>query len=170
MATRRQSEPGPGDGGLGGLFRSLGGFLEFLSDLDEQGGGEITRSGEIGDDKKAVKAVYGFSVRMGLGGKPLVERFGNVKSDHRGAVVDETREPMVDVFDEGDHLLVIAELPGVDANAIRFEVDEDVLSLSAAQGERKYRREVLLPTPVRAEEAASSYRNGVFELKLPKAA
>jgi HSP20 family protein len=154
------------------MFRSFGGFLDLLSSLAEraeQEGGELARTTELGDDKKGVKAVYGFSVRIGGGGKPTVEQFGNVKRDGQGAVVEEDREPMVDVFDEGDHLVLIAELPGVDAGDIRFEVKDDVLILSGARGERKYRKEVLLPSSVAAQGAKSSYRNGVFELKLPKA-
>lgn len=159
-------------GSLGNMFRSFGGFVDFLSDLAEKAetsGGEFTRKGEVGDDKKGgVKAVYGFSVKIG-GGKPLVESFGNVKRDGQSAVVDETREPMVDLFDESDHLLIVAELPGVDADAIRFEVKDDVLVLTAASGDRKYRKEVLLPSRVVAGGAEPSFRNGVYELKLPKA-
>jgi HSP20 family protein len=170
MARKPDPEPGPSDVSLGGVFRSLGGFLDLLSNLSEQGDQEIKRSGELGDDKKGVKAVYGFSVRMGGGGKPTIEKFGNVKDkdDGQGPIVEEAREPMVDLFDEGDHLLLVAELPGVDAHDIRFEVKEDVLSLTATRGERKYRKEVLLSSAVRAPAATSSYRNGVFEIKLPK--
>ncbi|HUU01271.1 MAG TPA: archaeal heat shock protein Hsp20 [Myxococcota bacterium] len=171
MVRKSQPESGSGDVGLGGIFRSLGGFLDLLSNLAEKGEGEFKRSGELGDEKKGVKAVYGFSVRIGGGGKPLIEKFGNVKDKDDGQcpVVEEAREPMVDMFDEGDHLLVVAELPGVDANDVRFEVKEDVLSLSATRGDRKYLKEVLLSSTVRADAATSSYRNGVFEIKLPKA-
>ncbi|WP_224249738.1 archaeal heat shock protein Hsp20 [Hyalangium gracile] len=151
------------------MFRSLGGFMELLSELAEKSGGEFTHSEELGDDKKGVKAVYGFSVRVGGGGKPIVEKFGNVQDDGKGPVVEEVREPMVDQFDEGEHLLIVAELPGVDTQDIHFELKEDVLLLSATRGERKYRKEVLLSAPVQAQAATSSYRNGVFELKLPKA-
>lgn len=171
MASKRPTDAGSGDVNLGGMFRSLGGFMDLLSNLTnlaEEAGGELKRSGEIGDDKKGVKAVYGFSVRMGGGGLPQVEQFGNVKETERGAVVEETREPMVDVFDEDDHLLVIAELPGVDADDIRFEVEGDVLTLSASRGERKYRKELLLPAPAGTKGASPSYRNGVFEIRLPK--
>jgi len=166
----RNQPPGTGsrDVGLGSIFRSVGGFLDLVSKLAEHEGGEFTRSGEVGDDKKGVKAVYGFSVRVGGSGQPLVEPFGNVKDDGRGAVVEEAREPMVDVFDEGDHLLLLAELPGVDVSDIQFEIKDDILNLTAARGERKYSKELLLPTPVLAQGAMSSYRNGVFELKLPK--
>lgn len=168
MGRKREPEPSSSDVSLGGVFRSLGGFLDLLSNLAEQGG-ELKRSGELGDEKQGVKAVYGFSVRVGGGGKPLIEKFGNIKDDGHGPVVEEAREPMIDLFDEGDHLRLIAELPGVDANDISFEVKEDVLSLSATHGDRKYHKEVLLSSAVRAQAATSSYRNGVFEIRLPKA-
>jgi len=170
MGRKHEPEPSSNDVSLGGVFRSLGGFLDLLSNLAEHGK-EIKRSGELGDDKQGVKAVYGFSVRVGGEGKPLIERFGNVKDtdDGQGPVVEEAREPMVDLFDEGDHMVLIAELPGVDANDISFEVKEDVLSLSATRGDRKYRKEVLLPSAARVQAATSSYRNGVFEIRLPKA-
>ncbi len=169
MSTKRPTRTGAVDAGVGGMFKSLGGFLELLSELSEKGGGEFSRSGRIGDDKKGVKAVYGFSVRVGGGGKPLIENFGNVKSDRDGSpVVEEAREPMVDLFDESDHLLVVAELPGVSEKEIAFEVKGDILHISAAHGDRKYQKELLLPSPVHEKGASSSYRHGVFELKLPK--
>ncbi|MBI4704459.1 MAG: Hsp20/alpha crystallin family protein [Deltaproteobacteria bacterium] len=164
--TNRGSE-GSGELGLGGMLRSLGGFVELLSDLAERGG-ELRRSGEIGEDDKGVKAVWGFTVRAG-GAGPRVERFGNVKEGGLGPTVEETREPMVDVFDEEGHLLVVAELPGVEAADIHHDVNGDVLVVWATRGERKYRKEVLLPCAVAARGAAASHRNGVFELKLPKA-
>jgi HSP20 family protein len=169
MARKSSHEPNTGsDAGTGGIFRSLGGFIDLLTKLTEQGGGEWTKSGEVGEDKKGVKAVYGFSVRVGGGAKPSIEQFGNVKDDGRKAVVEETREPMVDIFDEDDHLAIVAELPGVDAEDIRYELKDDILNLSAAHGEKKYRKEILLPAAVMARKATSSYRNGIFELNLPK--
>jgi len=158
-----------GDIGLGGIFRSLGGFLDLISGLAEQGNGELTRSGELGDDKTGVKAVYGFSVKVGGGKKPTIEPFGNVRHNGRKAVVEQVREPMVDLFDEGDHVLVVAELPGVDAADVKFQVEDDVLTLEASHGKCKYRKEVLLPSPVIVEDATPAYRNGVLELRLPKA-
>jgi HSP20 family protein len=171
MGHKRQPGPGTGDVNLGGMFRSLGGFLDLLSNLAEKAGevGEFHRSGELGDDQKGVKAVYGFSVRVGGGGQPRIEKFGNVKDSGQGPVVEEAREPMVDVFDEDEHLLVVAELPGVEAGDIHFEVKDDVLALGATHGDRKYGKEVLLPSAVKADAASSSYRNGVLEIKLPKA-
>jgi len=168
MRRKNQDEDRSGDTGLGSIFRGLGGFLDLVSNLVEKGGGELSRSGQVGDDKKGVKAVYGFTFRVGGEGQPSVERFGNVKDDAGGPIVDEVREPMVDVFDEGDHLLLIAELPGVSASDIKFEVKQDILDLNAHNQERKYHKEVLLSSAVTTAGATRSYRNGILELKLPK--
>ncbi len=158
----------PGDINLGGVLRSLGGFMDLVSKLSEQG--EIQRSGEIDTKGDGVRAVYGLSVRFGGAGAPKVEPFGNIKVSEKGPAVAETREPLIDVFDEEDHLLVIAELPGVEAKNIRYELRDDVLEISGGQGDRRYHKEVLLPAVVDGERATSSHHNGVFELKLPKKA
>jgi len=105
---------------------------------------------------------------MGLGGKPVIEQFGNIKATERGAVVAEVREPIVDIFDEGDKLVVIAELPGVEESDVSFEVKDDILNLSAEAKDRKYSKEVLLPSSVDANSAESSYKNGILEIKLRK--
>jgi len=162
-------ENGRGDLNVGGMLRSLGGFVDLLSKLAEEGG-KIERSGEIDTKGDGVRAVYGLSVRLGGAGTPRVEPFGNVKVGAKGPVVDEVREPIVDVFDEEDHLLVIAELPGVEAKNMKFEVQGDVLEVSGAGRERRYHKELLLPAAVDGARATSNSHNGVYELKLPKAA
>jgi len=153
--------------GLGGLLNSLGGFLDLVSKLSEEGG--IQREGEISNDEKGVKAVYGFTVRAGGGGKPRIEPFGNViKKGGKGPVPSEDREPMVDVFDEEGHLLVVAEMPGVEESDIEFEVEDGTLRISARRADRKYSKQVKLPAPVTMEGAKSAYRNGVLEIELKK--
>ncbi len=79
---------------------------------------------------KDVKGVYGFKISTLSGGKSVIETFGNVKETAKGPVVEEVREPMVDVFDEKDHILVIVELPGVSKENIKVEVNGDILNIS----------------------------------------
>ena len=105
---------------------------------------------------------------MGLGGTPTVEHFGNIRATDEGPVVAEEREPLVDVFDEGELILVVAELPGVDKNDIQIEVQDDILSLSTT-GERKYAKELLLPSLVDADTMEIAYQNGILEVRLRKA-
>ncbi|MDP2948614.1 MAG: archaeal heat shock protein Hsp20 [Chloroflexota bacterium] len=157
------------DLGLGGIFKGIGDFIDLVSEMVETGESEVTRTGEFkvkGLGEKA-RGVYGFTVRTGIGGMPRVERFGNIRSTEEGPVVDEVREPMVDVFDEGESILVVAEVPGVAEEEITIEVKDDILTLETA-GERKYAKEVLLPCPVDAASIKKAHKNGVLELRLNK--
>ena len=154
--------------GLGGLFKGLGGLFDLVSKMAEEGKQEQSSTGETEILGGKGKAVYGFSVKMGLGGKPVIEQFGNIQATDKGAVVAEVREPLVDVLDEGERLLVIAELPGVAAKDIQVKIKEDILELTAEREDRKYSKEVLLPSPVDASTMEQSYKNGILEIKLVK--
>lgn len=154
--------------GFGGLFKGMGNLLDLISQMAEEGDSEYFDTGEIKGPGGKARGVYGFSVKMGRGGQPVVEEFGNIKATDRGPVVAEVREPIVDVFDEDDVLVVIAELPGVENDDLRIEVKGDILELSAEAKERKYSKEVLLPSRVDAKSIESSYKNGVLELRLKK--
>jgi len=154
--------------GLGGLFKGLGSMFDLVSKMAKEGKEEYSRTGEAEVLGGKGKAVYGFSVKMGLGGKPVIEQFGNIQATDKGAVVAEVREPLVDVLDEGERLLVIAELPGVQAKDIQVKIKDDILELTAESGDRKYSKEVLLPSPVNADTMEHSYKNGILEIKLIK--
>lgn len=154
--------------GLGGLFKGMGSLFDLIDKMAEEGKSEEVQAGEKDVLGGKGKAVYGFSVRVGLGGKPVVESFGNIRATETGAVVAEVREPLVDVFDEENEIRIIAEIPGVEEKNIKVEVKDDILTISAEAGERKYQKEVLLPHAVEQQITGRSYRNGVLELKLRK--
>jgi len=154
--------------GFGSLFKGIGSLFDLISKMTEEGKEEYTRTGEIRGLGDKAKGVYGFSVKTGLGGKPVIEQFGNIKATEKGPVVAEVREPIVDVFDEGERLVVIAELPGIEETDIHLEVKDDILDLTAEAKDRKYSKEVLLPSSVDAESMESLYKNGILEIKLRK--
>ncbi len=161
------------DFGLGkisfsGLFQGIGSFIDLVSKLEEEGQGEVTGEREFTNPSGQVKAVYGFSVQTKLGGMPTVESFGNVRRTAKGPVVMGERQPLVDVFDEKDHVLVIIELPGVEEEDISTKVKGDILILSAAHGERKYYKEVVLPEDVDVDTLTSKYANGVLEIRMSR--
>ncbi|MDI6869278.1 MAG: Hsp20/alpha crystallin family protein [Coprothermobacterota bacterium] len=161
----------PGEGiefSLGGLFRGIGSLFDLISKMAEEGKEEYRRTGEVEALGGKAKAVYGFSIKLGLGGKPIIEQFGNIKATEEGTVVAEVREPLVDVLDEGDWVVVLAELPGVEEKDIHLEVKDDVLELTAEARDRKYSKEVLLPSEVEGNTVESSYKNGILEVKLMK--
>jgi HSP20 family protein len=156
--------------GSGGFLSGLADVLDKLSELAETGR-SLSRSGEFTGAKQELKGMYGFSVRVGMGGEPAtVEPFGNLKVDKDNkekVVVQEVREPAVDVLEEGDHLLIVAEMPGVGAADVQLEVNDDVLTIAAQAGDRKYRKEVLLPKSYPREQMALSCNNGVVKIRCP---
>jgi len=154
--------------GLGGLFKGIGSLIDLVSKMTEESEEETTRTGEMEALRGKLKGVYGFSIRTGLGGRPVIEQFGNIQETETGPAVTETREPLVDVLDEGDRLVVIAELPGVEEKDIHLEVKSDILEIVASNRDRKYEKEVLLPSAVDPESLESSYRNGILEIRLAK--
>ena len=156
---------GVGKIGFGGLFKGIGNLIDLASKLNEDG---VEKTGEIKGLPKDIKGVYGFRIRTMSGGKPIIETFGNVKETAKGPVVEEVREPIADVFDEKDHILVIAELPGVSKENIKVEVTGDILNLTTSGKDRQYAKEILLPCKIKAETLKASYKNGILEITLEK--
>lgn len=153
---------------LGGIFKGLGSLVDLVSRMDEEQKEEYSSGGEFEGPGGTAKGIYGFSVRLGLGGTPVVEQFGNVRDSEDGPVVADTREPITDVFDEGDDVLVIVELPGVREEDIRVTADGDTFEIAAATGARKYRQKARLPAQVDPDSLTSSYRNGILEVRIAK--
>ncbi|HEY4934000.1 MAG TPA: Hsp20/alpha crystallin family protein [Terriglobales bacterium] len=156
-------------GSLGGMLKGLGDLVEKLGELEKRG--ELSQTGEINGPGEKLRGIYGFSMKVGLGDQgPRIEPFGNIRRDAESGrtEVQEIREPMVDVFEEEDHILVLAELPGIGKDDIKVEVKDDVLTIVAERGEKKYRKEVLLPCFVPKAKMQVTCNNGVLEIKCPK--
>ena len=160
------------DFGLGGLFKGLTNLIDAATKLAEKGE-ELTKTGEIrfdGLDKikglKDLKGVYGVRVRTMADGRPSVQSFGNIKKTPTGPVVEEVREPIVDVFDEETETNIIAEMPGIEEGDVNCEIKGDILNISAESKDRKYQKEILLSRPAKAEDMTWSYKNGVLEIKI----
>lgn len=158
---------GLGKIGLGGIFEGIGNLIDLASKLSEEAG-EIKKTGEIRELGGKARGVYGFSIRTLAGKKPVVETFGNIKRNKEGPVIEEVREPMVDVVEEENLIRVIAELAGVSKEDVKIKINEDILNLSAERRERKYAKEILLPFSVKEDPVEFSFKNGILELKLGK--
>jgi HSP20 family molecular chaperone IbpA len=81
----------------------------------------------------------------------------------------EEKEPIIDVFEDGDHINIMAELPGIEENDVNLKIENNVLTISADTPAKKYSKEVKLPTSVEKDSVESKYRNGILEVKLTKA-
>jgi HSP20 family protein len=153
---------------LGGLFKGIEKLIDLAAELKETE--KIKKEGEIDLSrlKEGMKGVYGISIRSAVGGKPVVETFGNIKKTPEGPVVKEEREPLTDVFDEKNDVVIIAEIPGVQEEGITLDLRGDILEISAAGKNRSYRKEVLLPVQVKKETLSYTYKNGILEVRVKK--
>jgi len=148
--------------GLGGIVRALEKsspeFRKRIAETDE----EIKHRIETGWSSKP-RVDYGISIR------PLVSERKEAKpkrSEEKPEVRVEAppeREPIIDVFEEKEHISVIAELPGVEEKDIETKLKDDTLEIFAG----KYCKIITLPS------AASSiiertYKHGILQLKIER--
>jgi HSP20 family protein len=154
--------------GLGGLFKGIEKLVDLAGKLDEKGG--IKKEGEINFDhiKKGMKGVYGFTINTAGGGSPKVETFGNIKKTPEGPKVDEEREPITDIFDEKNEMVIIAEMPGIEENDLKIDLKEDMLEISAVGKNRTYRKEMLLPAKAVKTNLRHKFTNGILEIRIKK--
>ena len=103
----------------------------------------------------------------------------------------EYREPLVDVFETEDEVIVTSERPGLDKDDIKLYITGNRLEISAektkevtkpekkereGEGGYVYRersisrfyRSITLPSTIDPEKAKSSYKNGILEIRMPK--
>jgi HSP20 family protein len=155
--------------GLGGIFKGFEKLVDLAGKLQDQN--EINKEGEINLDqlKKGMKGVYGFTIKSATaGGKSTVETFGNIKKTPEGPKVEAEREPMTDLFDEKDEIVIIAEMPGIEENDVTIDLKGDMLDISAERNTRKFHKELLLPLKVEQEKMKVKYNNGILEIRIKK--
>lgn len=78
------------------------------------------------------------------------------------------RQPLVDIFEEQDHLIVLAELPGVNEKDLNIKADQDTLIISTNNKTPQYLKKVQLPTAIKKGTIKSTYKNNILQVKLKK--
>ncbi len=158
------------------LFRGMEEMMEKeFGELSERAPRDLVRERTLPDGSKVKQwgpFVYGYSVTVGPDGKPKIREFGNIKTETRlgrpQVNIKEQREPLVDVMETDGEVKVIAELPGVEKKDITLHGTENTLMISVDTPQRKYYKEVEMPTEIEPKGAKSSYKNGVLEVTVPK--
>jgi HSP20 family protein len=115
----------------------------------------------------------------------LFERFFDNSAANTGASPSQW-VPRVDVREEADRFVILADLPGIDPEQIDIRMDKGVLSIKGERSseataetgrysrvERRqggFHRDFALPDSADAEGIVASGRNGVLEISIPKKA
>jgi HSP20 family molecular chaperone IbpA len=103
--------------------------------------------------------------------------------------VEHTRErkvyaPAVDIYEKGDNIMLIADLPGVDEKSVDITLEKNILSIRgyvapvelnghklvyAEYGDGDYYRTFTLSNEINRDKIEAVVKNGVLMLTLPKA-
>ncbi len=96
---------------------------------------------------------------------------------HEDRQMESTREralvaPPVDVYENSEELLLVADVPGGTKDAVSIHFDKDQVTLSAQRGEGEnaceYRRAFVVPPGIDASRISAELSNGVLRVHLPK--
>jgi HSP20 family protein len=109
-------------------------------------------------------------------------------NNHPSEAREETRSrqqyltPAVDIFETEEALVLMADLPGLDKNAVEIHIEKGILTIEGRPekknaGEQIYRefvagpyfRQFRIPDSVDPGKAAADFKNGVLTLTLPRA-
>ena len=180
--ARLEGETGPApEGTAASVLKGLGGMFPGLDRLLEAAG----KAEAFQERLKAVdeelearlrsEPLARMEVRGGVSsipGRPRERPVGRRPAGRRRAPVAEpeplaVEEPPTDVFDEGAHLKVVAELPGVEEKDIKADLTGARLVISAETLAHKYHKEIALPCAPQGK-VERLYRNGILEITLWK--
>jgi HSP20 family protein len=117
--------------------------------------------------------------------KQVFDRFlNNTDSSDESAVVTSQWVPRVDIKEEGDRFVILADLPGVDPEHVEVLMDKGILSIKGERSsevveqsdrfsriERRYgsfHRRFALPDTADADGITATGHNGVLEITIPK--
>ncbi|WP_313913356.1 Hsp20/alpha crystallin family protein [Tahibacter sp.] len=115
--------------------------------------------------------------------KHAFERLFHTDESDQSNVVTSQWTPRVDIREEDKRFVILADVPGVDPNAIEIQMDKGILSIKgerrneaepsgkASRTEREqgvFYRRFALPDSADAEGITASGKLGVLEISIPK--
>src|SRR5215216_6824421 len=113
---------------------------EALRDTEERVPKNVIRERKLEDGstvREIGPIVYGYSVKIGEDGKPIIRKFGNVDV-FSNSITDsshdrqEEREPLIDIIDGKEEIKIVAELPGVAKENVKLYANENTLTIESS--------------------------------------
>lgn len=136
-------------------------FDRYFEDFERSIEDVIKASVNTGQKAFSKPVVTGMAMGFGPEGKPRVQFFGDNLIGPDGF-----RAPIYEqsVDEKEGTLRLLFELPGVEKEDVQISALEDRVSLQAEKGERKYRADLSVQSPIDPESGTASYKNGVLEV------
>lgn len=154
---------------IGRLAEAVSDAAKTVKDSTRSETGTASESGErrIDIGGRDGRLVFGYSVRVGLDGAEG-QPFGHVAPGKAAPSADAERQPIVDVIEEEDAIVVIAEMPGAAEGDVSVTVDAANTLRIATPPPTRYGHAIALPGPVDQARMTVSCRNGILEVRLPR--
>ena len=113
---------------------------------------------------------YSFNIKIGPDGIPIVENLHDETKAQEEHVhpQEKAKEPLVDIVDEGDSIVVVAELRGIRKENISISAKAEEITISVNNESAMYSRSIPMPCLVNPSRGSAKYNNGVLEIKLKK--
>jgi HSP20 family protein len=157
-------------------------FDDFFGDFDEEFERMRERMDrifqhamkEMDEDMMKRPFVYGFSVRIGPDGVPHIQEFGNTKpirkalTKKEGLAAINEREPLTDIIEAEDEISITIELPGVEKKDINLDANEESLTIDVDTEERKYHKNIPLPSKIDPDTISATYKNGILDITIKR--
>jgi HSP20 family protein len=112
-------------------------------------------------------------------GTDMAKRETNTPAKASGSVP--TQSLFVDVFENADELMLLADMPGITPEELAIHVDKDELTIESHRAAapnakllaaefvpRDYRRSFTIPHGLDMDKIKAEFSNGVLSLHLPK--
>jgi len=141
--------------------------LEKLGDMIDE---TMEKAFENSSENTTVRRnrVKGFSIKIGPDGKPMIREFNDRQPLYAETEISDDQEPLIDLIEEGETLIVLAALPGVEKDEIDLRLTENCLTVSVDTADFEWYDELKLPARVKPKSARASYKNGVLEVRIKK--
>ncbi|GBF32440.1 gas vesicle protein GvpH [Desulfocucumis palustris] len=160
---------------LSDVVKGITDLVELAQRMEAEKKTEETKSGvfHFPRDKKIFQGSYGFNVRLGGLGDSPPPSFADKENPPkiiREKIARQSWEPVTDVFDEGESLQIVVEVPGARENSLGVAVSGGDLEIKIKQEGTDKVKSISLPCEVNPESLKYVVRNGILTITLDKAA
>lgn len=165
--------------GMGSFLDGVTNLIGKFGELAERGEHLRKSMGDAETSAKPIRTSGGFTVRFGgLKGdsseaasvNPInasaKSTSASSSQSEKATGVPKERTANVELFEEEDHLLLLAEMPGVASDDVKLNFVDRSLSIEGHSKTAQFKAQVDLPKTYTAEQVAISANNGVVEIRL----
>jgi len=158
---------------LGSIFKGLDRFINIVADMMENDKDEIDIHGNLNepDENKKIVGKYGFNIKLGgdkIQGLEKINTLNSVMNNTSGRILPKKIEPITDIFNEEDKIIIVMELIGVLKEDIVFEIYENNLKISAEGNGNCYSKTINLEFNPKIESVTTNFNNSIYSIVINK--